>query len=121
GQVPNFDAGSVEAAAAEAVRSGIAPAIMIDASHANSSKRPENQPLVVADVAAQVAAGDRRIIGVMIESNLVAGRQDLVPGKPLVYGQSITDGCIGWDTTVEVLEQLADAVAARRQRTAKVA
>ena len=78
---------------------------MIDASHANSSKKPENQPLVLADVGAQIAAGDRRIIGVMIESNLVAGRQDLVPGKPLTYGQSITDGCIGWDTTVEALEK----------------
>ena len=87
---------------------------MIDASHANSSKKPENQPLVLADIGAQIAAGDRRIIGVMIESNLVAGRQDLVPGKPLAYGQSITDGCIGWDTTVEVLERLAEAVAAPR-------
>jgi 3-deoxy-7-phosphoheptulonate synthase len=68
-----------------------------------------------------VAAGDHRIIGVMIESNLVAGRQDLVPGEPLTYGQSITDGCIGWDTTVTALEHLADAVAARRERTEKVA
>ena len=76
---------------------------MIDASHANSAKKPENQPLVVADVARQIGGGDRRIIGVMVESHLVAGRQDLVPGKPLAYGQSITDGCIGWDTTVAVL------------------
>ena len=121
GKVPNFDAESVEAASVEATKSGIRPAIMIDASHANSSKNPENQPLVLADVGAQVAAGDHRIIGVMIESNLVAGRQDLVPGKPLTYGQSITDGCIGWDTTVETLERLAEAVATRRQRTAQVA
>jgi 3-deoxy-7-phosphoheptulonate synthase len=121
GKAPNFDAASVEAAAAEARRAGIAPALMIDASHANSSKQPENQPLVLADVAAQVAAGDRRIIGVMAESNLVAGRQDLTPGQPLAYGQSITDGCIGWDTTLAVLENLAQAVATRRTRAALVA
>ena len=87
---------------------------MIDASHANSSKKPENQPLVLADIGHQLAAGERRIIGVMIESNLVAGRQDLVPGQALVYGQSITDGCIDWDTTVTALRDLADAVTARR-------
>ena len=121
GKVPNFDAESVEAASSEAVKSGIAPAIMIDASHANSSKKPENQPLVLADVGAQIAAGDRRIVGVMIESNLVAGRQDLVAGRPLTYGQSITDGCIGWDTTVETLEVLAAAVAGRRERAQQVA
>jgi 3-deoxy-7-phosphoheptulonate synthase len=121
GKVPNFDAESVAAAGAEAVKAGIAPAIMIDASHANSSKKPENQPLVLADIGTQVAAGDRRIVGVMIESNLVAGRQDLEPGKALTYGQSITDGCIGWDTTVEALEALADAVTARRTLAEKVA
>ena len=121
GKSATYDAASVEAASAESIKAGITPAIMIDASHANSSKNPENQPLVLADVGDQVAAGDRRIIGVMVESNLVAGRQDLVPGKDLVYGQSITDGCIGWDTTVEALEKLADAVAARRQNAAKVA
>ena len=94
---------------------------MIDASHANSSKKPENQPLVVADIAGQISAGERRIIGVMIESNLVAGRQDCVPGKPLTYGQSITDGCIDWETTVPALNGLADAVAARREaRRARV-
>jgi 3-deoxy-7-phosphoheptulonate synthase len=121
GKATNYDALSVEAACAEAVKSGIRPAVMIDASHANSSKKPENQPLVLADVGAQLAAGDRRIIGVMVESNIVAGRQDLVPGKPLTYGQSITDGCIGWDATADVLEKLADAVAARRERAQQVA
>ncbi len=121
GKTPNFDAESVADAAAEAEKAGITPAIMIDASHANSGKKPENQPLVLADVGAQVAAGDRRIVGVMIESNLVAGRQDLVPGTPLAYGQSITDACIGWDTTLEVLEQLAAAVAARREGAQQVA
>ena len=121
GKTTNYDAASVEAACSEAVKSGIRPAVMIDASHANSSKKPENQALVLADVGAQVAAGDRRIMGVMIESNIVAGRQDLVPGKSLVYGQSITDGCIGWETTLEVLEKLAEAVGARRQRAQQVA
>jgi 3-deoxy-7-phosphoheptulonate synthase len=121
GTTPNFFADNVEAASAEAVRAGLRPVVMIDASHANSSKQPENQPLVVADVAAQVARGDARIVGVMIESNLVAGRQDLVAGQPLAYGQSITDGCIGWDTTAEVLERLADAVTARRAKAQRVA
>jgi 3-deoxy-7-phosphoheptulonate synthase len=121
GKTTNYDAASVEAACGEAVKSGIRPAVMIDASHANSSKKPENQPLVLADVGTQIAAGDRRIIGVMVESNIVAGRQDLEPGKPLVYGQSITDGCIGWETTVGALEKLANAVAARREKVQQVA
>ena len=121
GKAPNYDAASVEAACAEAVKCGIRPAVMIDASHANSSKKPESQPLVLSDVGTQIAGGDRRIVGVMIESNLVAGRQELQPGKPLVYGQSITDGCIGWETTVAVLEKLAEAVAARRQMAQRVA
>ncbi len=114
GKQPNYDAASVEAAAAEAVKAGIEPRIMIDASHANSAKQPENQPKVVDAIAAQVAAGDRRIIGAMIESHLVAGRQDLIPGRPLVYGQSITDGCIDWQTSLGVLNNLADAVRQRR-------
>ena len=118
GKQPNYDAASVEAASAELVKAGLAPSIMIDASHANSSKKPENQPQVVDAIAAQVAAGDSRIMGVMIESNLVAGRQDLVPGRPLVYGQSITDGCIDWQTTEGVLERLAGAVEARRRHIA---
>src|SRR5690242_6819416 len=121
GKAPNYDAASVEAACAEAVKCGIRPAVMIDASHANSSKKPESQPLVLSDVGTQIAGGDRRIVGVMIESNLVAGRQELQPGKPLVYGQSITDGCVGWETTVAVLEKLAEAVAARRQMAQRVA
>lgn len=120
GKVPNFDAESVAAACAEAEKSGERPIVMVDASHSNSSKNPQNQPLVLADVGAQIAAGDKRIIGVMAESNLVAGRQDLVPGKPLVYGQSITDGCIDWDTTVGVLEQLATSVEDRRRATAQL-
>ena len=117
GKAPNYDADSVEAASRAAEKAGVEAAIMIDASHANSAKKPENQPLVLADIGAQLAAGDRRIIGVMIESNLVAGRQDLVPGRNLVYGQSITDGCIDWDTTVTALEALAEAVTQRRATT----
>ncbi len=113
GSRPNYDAASVEAASAELAKAGVKPSIMIDTSHANSSKKPENQPKVVADIARQVAGGERRIMGVMIESHLVAGRQDVVDGKPLTYGQSITDGCIDWETTVTSLEQLADAVATR--------
>ena len=101
--------------AVELVRAGVAPRLMIDTSHANSNKKPENQPLVVADIAQQISSGEQRIIGVMIESNLVAGRQDVVPGKPLTYGQSITDGCIDWETTVSALNVLADAVATRRK------
>jgi len=114
GKAPNYDAASVDAACNELARSGLAPLVMIDASHANSLKKPENQPLVVDDIAGQVAGGDGRIIGVMVESNLVAGRQEPVPGKPLVYGQSITDGCIDWETTVGVLERLSAGVEARR-------
>ncbi len=116
----NYDAQSVDAACKEAEKSGIRPAVMIDASHANSSKKPENQPMVLAEVGAQIAAGDQRIVGVMAESNLVAGRQDLVPGKELVYGQSITDGCIDWDSTVAVLEKLAEAVEERRRVTGQL-
>ena len=114
GSRPNYDEASVASASAELARAGVAPRIMIDASHANSSKKPENQPLVVADIARQISDGEQRIIGVMIESNLVAGRQDVLPGTALTYGQSITDGCIDWQTTVPALNLLADAVAARR-------
>jgi 3-deoxy-7-phosphoheptulonate synthase len=115
GRTPNHDAASVDAAAAELARSGVNQRMMIDASHANSSKKPENQPLVVADIAGQVSGGEMRIMGVMIESNLVAGRQDVVPGVALTYGRSITDGCIDWETTVSSLNVLADAVETRRK------
>jgi 3-deoxy-7-phosphoheptulonate synthase len=115
GKAPNYDAESVAAACREIERSGGRAALMIDASHDNSGKRPENQPRVLAEIGAQVAGGDGRIIGVMIESNLVGGRQALTPGQPLTYGQSITDGCIDWGTTEAVLEDLADAVTERRR------
>ena len=105
---------------AGAARGGrAAPRLMIDLSHDNSGKDPERQPAVAAAVGAQIAAGNDAIAGVMLESFLVAGRQDLLPGAELRYGQSITDGCIGWETTVEVLEGLASSVrdrAAHEQR-----
>jgi 3-deoxy-7-phosphoheptulonate synthase len=114
GKAPNYDAASVEEACKAIAANGLAARVMIDASHANSSKKPENQVPVCADIASQVARGDTRIVGVMVESHLVAGRQDLVPGKELTYGQSITDGCIDWDSSVQVLEGLAEAVRQRR-------
>jgi len=114
GKGPNHDAASVEAACREMSAAGVTTRLMIDASHGNSGKRPEQQPVVVESIAAQIGAGDRRIGGVMIESNLVAGRQDLVPGRPLLYGQSITDGCIDWPASVSVLERLAAAVLRQR-------
>ncbi|MCC7634339.1 3-deoxy-7-phosphoheptulonate synthase AroG [Stenotrophomonas rhizophila] len=114
GKIPNYDAAHVEATCQTLAKAQLAPRIMIDASHANSSKNPENQPRVIADINAQLADGEERIVGVMIESHLVAGRQDLVEGQPLFYGQSITDGCIGWDSSLAVLESLAGAVRARR-------
>ena len=116
GKTPNYDAASVAAACAAIANAGLNERVMIDASHANSSKNPENQPKVIDDIAGQVEAGETRILGAMIESHLVAGRQDLVEGQPLRYGQSITDGCIDWDTTVRTLDRLAQAVRARRAR-----
>jgi 3-deoxy-7-phosphoheptulonate synthase len=110
----NYAAASVAETAALMERAGIAPRIMIDFSHANSGKDFRRQSVVGRDVAAQIAAGNRKIIGVMIESNLVAGAQKLTPGLPLVYGQSITDGCIDWKETRALLEELAAAVRARR-------
>ena len=114
GNVPNYDAPSVDLAWKTITASGLSTRIMIDASHGNSSKRPENQPGVVESIARQIEAGDSRIGGIMVESHLVAGRQELVAGKSLVYGQSITDGCIDWATSVQLLERLAQAVERRR-------
>jgi 3-deoxy-7-phosphoheptulonate synthase len=116
GKTPNYDAASVEAASAVAARVGVKATIMIDASHANSGKKPENQPLVIEDVCRQIEAGDERVIGMMVESNLLAGRQDPVAGVPLIYGRSITDGCIDWEKSVAVLQRLARAVEIRRRR-----
>jgi 3-deoxy-7-phosphoheptulonate synthase len=115
---PNYDAASLAAAAAELAKAGLPTRLVVDASHANSSKTPANQPKVIDDLCGQIRAGSPHLMGVMIESHLVAGRQDLVAGRELTYGQSITDGCIGWETTVEVLDALAVAVRARREARA---
>jgi 3-deoxy-7-phosphoheptulonate synthase len=119
GKVPNYEALYVDAACEEMGKARLAQRLMIDASHANSRKRYENQIPVCGDIADQIGQGDSRIIGVMVESNLVGGRQDLIPGQPLNYGQSITDGCIAWEESVKVLEKLAAAVRSRRTATAR--
>jgi 3-deoxy-7-phosphoheptulonate synthase len=118
GKHPNYDMFSVDDAASMLSKAGLPARIMIDASHANSRKIPARQIDVARDIANQVARGSRAIFGVMIESNLVEGRQNVVPGQPLVYGQSITDPCIDWDATESVLGELAAAVRARRQGVA---
>jgi len=114
GKAPNYDAGSVDAAAKGLADAGLAQRLMIDFSHANSSKDAQKQVDVGHDVAHQLAGGEDRIFGIMVESHLKAGRQDLVPGKPLVYGQSITDGCIGWEDSCKLLDTLAEGVRKRR-------
>ena len=114
GKSPNYDAANVEAACKELSLAGLRPQVMVDFSHANCSKQYQRQVEVGEDIAAQVAAGDPRIIGVMIESHLNPGRQDLVTGQPLAYATSITDACIGWDDTEPLLKNLADAVKKRR-------
>jgi 3-deoxy-7-phosphoheptulonate synthase len=111
----NYPADCVAQTAAAMEGAGLQPRIMIDCSHANSNKDHNRQPLVCRDIAEQIAAGNENIIGVMIESNLVAGAQKLTPGKPLVYGQSITDACIDWDQTYPLLKELAAAARARRE------
>ncbi len=121
GKTPNYDATSVAEAASEISKAGLAARLMIDCSHGNSSKKHENQIPVAADIASQIAGGDTRIVGVMIESHIVAGRQDIIPGRPLEYGQSVTDACIGWEDTIGVLENLAAGVRARRVQQAATA
>jgi len=118
GKQPNHDASSVDAAAKNLAEAGIPARIMIDFSHGNSAKDAEKQVDVGREVANQIAGGDGRIFGVMVESHLKAGRQDLLPGKELVYGQSITDACLGWDDSRKLLDVLADAVRKRRLKEA---
>jgi len=113
---PNYDAAGVEEACAALRKVGLREQVMVDCSHANSGKSHERQIDVAQDIGAQLSAGERRIVGVMIESHLEAGRQDLKPGVPLKRGVSITDACIGWGQTEPVLDGLAQAVRARRQR-----
>jgi 3-deoxy-7-phosphoheptulonate synthase len=111
---PNYDASGVAAALDLLEAAQLPRRVMIDLSHDNSGKQPEQQPAVAADVGGQVAQGSEAIVGVMLESFLVAGRQDLTPGVELRYGQSITDGCVGWETTIGVLKGLARSVRDRK-------
>ena len=114
GKHPNYSAADVEAACALLRASGLREQVMIDVSHANSSKQHQRQITVAAEVAQQIATGDARITGLMIESHLQEGRQDIVPGQPLQHGVSVTDACISLAQTVPVLQNLACAVRTRR-------
>jgi 3-deoxy-7-phosphoheptulonate synthase len=115
GRKPNYDNASLDAACAALVRARMAPAVVIDASHGNSGKVARAQVDVCVDLARRIAEGEKRIAGVMVESNLAAGRQDIVPGVPLAYGQSVTDECLGWNDTVELIRLLARAVRTQRR------
>ena len=115
---PNFQREAVDAIAGELGKKGLVPRVMVDASHGNSDKDHRKQPRVITNLAEQIAGGSEHVFGVMIESHLVAGRQDPKPGAALVYGQSITDACLGWEDTVPCLAELAEAVKARRARRA---
>jgi 3-deoxy-7-phosphoheptulonate synthase len=116
GKKPNFDATSVDAACASLAAAGLAPMIMIDCSHGNSQKQYLLQKEVARDVGNQLSQGDARIMGVMVESHLNEGRQEQTIGSELEYGQSITDGCLGWQDTIELLNMLAASVRTRRQK-----
>jgi 3-deoxy-7-phosphoheptulonate synthase len=115
GKAPNYSAADVQAACALLKGAGLREQVMIDVSHANSSKQHARQIVVAEDVARQIAGGDARIIGLMIESHLREGRQDIVPGQPLQPGVSVTDACIGFEQTAPLLHTLAEAVRARRR------
>lgn len=116
GKEPNFDTESIEKVSQELEAANLPATIMVDLSHANSKKQHDVQIDVANVVAKQIASGDKRIIGTMIESHLVAGRQDVKPDQELVYGQSITDACLGWEKTVELIDSLAQASKARRKK-----
>jgi 3-deoxy-7-phosphoheptulonate synthase len=120
GARPNYDSANIEAACATAAAAGVECRLMVDASHGNSSKDFRRQAEVVSDVGRQIAAGERRIFGMMIESNLVEGKQALDPSRPLTYGQSVTDACLGWEDTVVLLDGLAAAVDRRREAALKL-
>ncbi|HYM35684.1 MAG TPA: 3-deoxy-7-phosphoheptulonate synthase, partial [Steroidobacteraceae bacterium] len=123
GKTPNYDATSVEAACKELQALKLPPRLMIDCSHANSSKRHERQVDVAHDIAGQIVSGSTRIFGVMVESHLQAGAQKFTAGKDdpakLAHGQSITDACVGWDDSLTILEALSKAVAARAKRESR--
>jgi 3-deoxy-7-phosphoheptulonate synthase len=115
GKQPNYDAASVQAACEDLARAKLPERVMIDCSHANSSKQFKRQADVARDIAGRLAEGERRIVGLMVESNLVEGRQELGTGQGLVFGQSVTDPCLGWDESVKLLEGLAEGVRRRRK------
>jgi len=115
GKAPNHDAAGVDAACAVLAAAGLRPQVMVDVSHGNSGKQAERQIEIAAALGERIAAGERRVFGLMVESHLEAGRQDLVPGVALRPGVSITDACIGWDDTAPLLRRLAEAVRARRR------
>ena len=121
GRKPNYDAGSIQQAAEQLEMNGLKPQLMVDCSHANSNKDYHRQIDVCHDVARQVSKGEKRIIGVMIESHLVEGRQDVIASQKLTYGQSITDACISWESTETLLRELAIAVQKRRQASSQKA
>jgi len=121
GKKPNYDATSVEHAAEQLEKNGLKPQLMVDCSHANSNKDYKRQVDVCKDVASQIRKGEQRIIGVMLESHLVEGRQDVIQGQKLTYGQSITDACISWESTETLLKELAEAVQQRRKITSQKA
>jgi 3-deoxy-7-phosphoheptulonate synthase len=114
GKQPNYDAKSVAAACGDLAKAGLPQRLMVDCSHANAAKQYQRQAEVAADIGAQLAGGERRVVGVMVESHLVEGRQDIVEGKPLRFGQSVTDPCLGWEDSAKLLETLAAAVRKRR-------
>ena len=120
GKTPNYDAASVAAACAELTKSKLPATLMVDCSHANSSKQHEKQLVVARDIGQQIAAGSRQVFGLMVESHLTAGAQKFTPGKDktdrLAYGQSITDACLGWEHSLQALDVLSQAVLARRAR-----
>ncbi len=111
---PNYYRENIDSVCSQLELAGLRPQLMVDLSHANSLKKPDRQVLVGEDISRQIADGETRIMGMMIESHLVAGRQDLVPGQPLVYGQSITDGCVDFPQTEAILSTLVEAIRARR-------
>lgn len=111
----NYDPESIKEASQKLEKAGIRPGVVVDCSHANSGKDPDRQVIVCRDVAGQIAGGQQNIVGLMLESHLVAGNQKVIPGQALTYGQSITDACMGWEDTESLLGDLANAVQERRK------
>lgn len=120
GATPNYDKENVQKSCDLLAKAGLSQRVMVDASHANSQKKHQNQIAVCQDIAQQLMNGEERIFGMMVESHLIEGKQDLVPGQPLTYGQSITDACLGWSDTETVVEILANAVRERRKKLTQV-